>query len=156
MSTATPPATETTPHDPDKRHRTILYVVSGVLFLALTVIALVAFESGRDNREARDKAQQLITVIEDAGYPAPDEDAIVNVLGDDGGAVCEDPGKSLAKATLYSQISNGAAGPGMRPVIGDGDVLRAQIAIMRIYCPDQLPDVQGYLEDLKTGDVVNE
>ena len=44
----------------------------------------------------------------------------------------------------------------MRPVIGDADVLRGQIAIMRIYCPDELPDVQSYIEDLETGDVVNQ
>ena len=144
-----------TSQDPGKRDRMVLYIVVGFIFVVLAVIASVAFQSGKDSAEARDNADQLITVLQDAGYPAPDQDAIVNALGNDGGAVCEDPGSSLAKATLYSQIANGAAGPGMRPVIADGDVLRGQIAIMRIYCPDKLPDVQGYIDDLKTGDVVN-
>lgn len=147
---------EWTSQDPDKRDRMVLYIVVGVILVVLAVIASLAFDSGRDDRQAQDNAQQLIAVIEDAGYPAPDEQAIIDVLGNDGGAVCENPGESLAKATLYSQIANGAAGPGMRPVIGDADVLRGQIAIMRIYCPDELPDVQSYIEDLETGDVVNQ
>jgi len=145
-----------TSKDPGKRDRMILYIVVGVIVLVLAVVASIAYQNGKDNKDARDKADQLIKVIEDAGYPAPDQDAIVNVLGTDGGAVCEDPGHSLAEATLYSQLTNGAAGPGMRPIIADGDVLRGQIAIMRIYCPDKLPDVQGYIDDLKTGDVVND
>ena len=145
-----------TSQDPNKRDRMVLYIVAGVILVVLAVIASLAWNAGKDSSQARDKAQQLIAVIEDAGYPAPDEDSIVNVLGNDGGAVCEDPSESLAKATLYSQLMNGAAGPGMRPIIADGDVVRGQLAIMRIYCPDELPDVQGYIEDLKTGDVVND
>ena len=145
-----------TSQDPGKRDRMVLYIVVGFILVVLAVIASVAFQSGKDDSEAQDNAQQLITVLQDAGYPAPDEQAIIDVLGNDGGAVCENPGEALAKATLYSQITNGATGPGMRPVIGDADILRGQIAIMQIYCPNELPDVQSYINDLETGDVVNQ
>jgi hypothetical protein len=39
---------------------------------------------------------------------------VVRVLGDDGGAICDDPNSSLKKAILYGQLTNGAAGPGIR------------------------------------------
>ena len=156
MTSTTQPPTHATPDDPGQRDRVMTYIVAAVIFAVLLVIASLMYQSGSDDREARDKADQLATVLEDAGYPAPDRDAIVDVFGNDGGAVCESPGKSLAKAALHRQISNGATGPGMRPVIADGDVLRGQIEIMQIYCPEDLPDVQGFIEDLKTGDVVNQ
>jgi hypothetical protein len=156
MTSTTQPPAHTTSDDPGRRDRIMTYAVAGVILALLIVIASIMYEAGSDDREARDKADQLVTVFEDAGYPAPDEEAIVSVFGNDGGAVCESPGKSLAKAALHRQISNGAAGPGMRPVIADGDVLRGQVQIMQIYCPDALPDVRGFIEDLKTDDVVNE
>ena len=36
----------------------------------------------------------------------------MRVLGDDGGATCDDPNEALSRATLLSLLTNGATGPG--------------------------------------------
>jgi hypothetical protein len=77
----------------------------------------------------------------------------VRVLGDDGGATCTDPNKALNRAILLSQLANGAGGPGTRPVIADSRVVKGQLLIIEVYCPDQLADFKKFVEDFKTGDV---
>lgn len=77
------------------------------------------------------------------------------MLGDDGGAVCADPNSALKKAILYGQLTNGAAGPGIRPVIADHRVVKGELLIIGIYCPDELPEFTKTAEDLKLDDVVN-
>jgi hypothetical protein len=79
---------------------------------------------------------------------------VARVLGTDGGSICQDPSNGLRKATLFSMISNGAAGPGMRPIITDRRLLRGQLAVIAVYCPDELPKFQDFVDDLRTGDVV--
>ena len=75
------------------------------------------------------------------------------MLGDDGGATCADPNDALSRAILLSQLTNGATGPGMRPVIADSRVVQGQLLIIEIYCPDELEDFKAYVDDLKTDDV---
>ena len=50
-------------------------------------------------------------------------------------------------------MSNGAAGPGMRPVIFDRRYLAGQLLILKIYCPEELPSMQSFVDKLKSGDV---
>jgi hypothetical protein len=64
---------------------------------------------------------------------------VVRVLGDDGGAICDDPNSALKKAILYGQLTNGAAGPGIRPVIADNRVVQGELAVIKIYCPRSCP-----------------
>jgi hypothetical protein len=54
-----------------------------------------------------------------------------------------------------TQLSNGAAQVGVRPVITDEDVVLGQLLILEVYCPDQAEEVRGQLEDLKYDDVVH-
>ena len=75
------------------------------------------------------------------------------VLGDDGGATCTDPNESLTRAVLLSQLVNGAGGPGARPVIADSRVVRGQLLIIEIYCPEELEEFREFVEDLETDDV---
>jgi hypothetical protein len=135
------------------RERTILYVGLGVLTLVLVVIGLVLFDSAKDTKLAEQKADELIAALSAAGARTPDRDQVIRVLGSDGGATCNDPGSALARSILYSQLTNGAAGPGARPVIADNHVVRGQLLIIKIYCPDELDDFQDYVDDLKTDDV---
>ncbi len=67
------------------------------------------------DREAQEKADELIAALEDAGARTPDRDQIVRVLGDDGGATCDNPNDALSRAILHSQLANGATGPGAAP-----------------------------------------
>ena len=83
----------------------------------------------------------------------PSQEQIVGVLGDDGGALCKDPASALRKSILFSQLTNGAAGPGIRPVIADSKVFKGQLLVIQIYCPDQLPRFQQMVEKLKTAPV---
>ena len=136
-----------------KRERSTLYIAVAVAIGVLMVIGLIFYRSAEATREAEEKADQLIAALEDAGATAPDRDQIVRVLGDDGGAVCENPNDSLSKSILLAQLANGAAGPGARPVIADSRVVKGQLLIISIYCPDELEDFRQFVDDFKTDDV---
>lgn len=136
-----------------KRERSTLYIVMAVVIGALMVIGLFTYSSAKSTREAEEKADQLLAALEEAGARTPDRDQIVRVLGDDGGATCADPNDSLSRAVLLSQLANGAAGPGARPVIADSRVVKGQLLIISIYCPDELEDFRQFVEDFKTDDV---
>jgi hypothetical protein len=143
----------TTTETQSKRERSTLYIAVAVAIGVLMVVGLIFYSSAESTREAEDKADQLIAAIEDAGATAPDRDQIVRVLGDDGGAVCENPNESLSRAILLAQLANGAAGPGARPVIADSRVVRGQLLIIEIYCPDELEEFREFVDDLETDDV---
>ena len=143
-------ATETT----TKRERTVLYVVSVVLLVAFMVGGLLTFRSAKSTREAEAKADQLIAALEAQGARTPSREQIIRVLGDDGGAVCANPNEALNRAILFDEMSNGAAGPGMRPVIADNKVVHGELLIIQVYCPDQLAEFQKLVNDLKLNDNV--
>jgi hypothetical protein len=135
------------------RERRWLYVTACVLLGLFVVVSLVVFRSARDTAQAQDKADELIAALEDAGARTPSQDQIVRVLGDDGGATCADPNAALSRSTLHSMLTNGASGPGLRPVIADSRALQGQLLIIEVYCPEELEDFQAFVDDLKTADV---
>jgi Tfp pilus assembly protein FimT len=141
--------------DTTQKTRRTTYIVVGAVILVLLIVALIVFSSAKESQAAQQKADQLIAAINQAGLPAPTQDQVVRVLGDDGGAVCADPNSALNKAILYGQLTNGAAGPGIRPVIADNRVVRGELLVIGIYCPDQLPEFTKTANDLKLDDVVN-
>jgi hypothetical protein len=139
----------------DPRERTMIYVIAGVVSLVLVVLGLFLFDTSKENREADAKADQFITALGALGVPAPPKDEVVRVLGDDGGATCDDPNNALRRATLNSLLTNGAAGPGTRPVVFDRTMLGGQLLILKIYCPDELPSMQKFVDNLKSDDVAS-
>ena len=139
-----------------KRERSWIYITALVVLGVLVVAGLIAFNSARETRNAEDKADELIAALEDAGARTPDRDQIVRVLGEDGGATCENPNDALSRAILLSQLSNGATGPGARPVVADSRVFQGQKLIIEIYCPDELDDFNEFVDDLETDDVAGE
>jgi Tfp pilus assembly protein FimT len=147
---STPAETQT------KDERKWIYITACVLLVLLALAAVLTFSSARENRQAQEKADELIAALEDAGARTPDRDQIVRVLGDDGGATCENPGHALSQAILYSQLTNGATGPGARPVIVDSRVVKGQLLIIEIYCPDELDDFKEFVDDLDTDDVASD
>ena len=133
------------------RDRRIIYAVIAGALVLLLIVCLVFYRSARSNQE---KADQLIAALQKAGARAvPSQEQIVGVLGDDGGALCKDPASALGKSILFSQLTNGAAGPGIRPIIADSKVFKGQLLAIQIYCPDQLPRFQQMVEKLKTAPV---
>jgi hypothetical protein len=143
------------PADPAANTRRITYILVGGVILVLLIVALVAFNSNKETEAANQKADQLIATLEQAGLATPDKDQIVRVLGDDGGTVCADPELALKKTIMYGLATNGAAGPGLRPVIGDNRLVQAGLAVIKTYCPDELPDFPQTAEQFKTADLVN-
>jgi hypothetical protein len=136
--------------------RSYIYWTSLAILIGLVVIALFSFSSAASTRQAQEKAAELSAAIEEAGGQPPSEEQIVRVLGEDGGAVCDDPSAALRRAIFYGQLSNGAAGPGMRPVIADNRAVRGQLLVVETYCPDELEEVRQWVEDLKLDDVAED
>jgi hypothetical protein len=134
--------------DDPRRTRRTTYIVLGVAFALLLVVALAVFRSAEDSATARAKADQLGSSFAAGGLPEPDRDQVIRTLGDDGGAVCADPESALKQATLDGLLVNGAAGPGQRPVLADRKVLQGEALIIQVYCPDRLPAYTRYVADL--------
>jgi hypothetical protein len=153
MSTTQQTPAATPPETQSPRERYVIYLVVGIVVLALMVVGLVVFRAAKETREAQAKADEFIGALTALGVKAPPKDEVVRVLGSDGGATCENPNAGLSRSILLSQLMNGAAGPGMRPVIFDRRFLAGQLLIMRIYCPDELPSMQDFVNKLKSGDV---
>lgn len=138
-----------------RRERSALYVVSMAILVVMALVALFAFRSIRTTAEAEQKADELIAALQDAGATrVPSQDQVVRVLGDDGGAVCENPDESLSRAILFSMLTNGAAGPGARPVIADSRVVQGELLVIETYCPEHLEDFQQLVDDLELDDDV--
>jgi len=142
-----------TESSPTQETRT-LYIVTGIIVAALVVIALLTFHSGKASQEAEQKANQLIVALTAAGARAPSQEQVVRLLGNDGGAACDDPNGALRKGVLLGQLMNGATGPGMRPIISDNPVVKGQLLVLKIYCPDKLPSFQEFVDSLNLGENV--
>jgi Tfp pilus assembly protein FimT len=126
-----------------------LYIAAAVMLLVLGIVAVVNYTAEYQSAEADAKADQLIAELNTAGLRAPKKENIVKVLGPDGGAVCLDPDDALRRGILYGQLTNGAAGPGQRPVIADNKVVQGQLLIIKVYCPTYLETFQKVVDDLK-------
>jgi len=133
-----------------KRGRSVTYIVATILLVVFAVIALLMFRSARETQQSLEKADQLIAEINAAGGTAPSREQIARVLGDDGGAVCANPNEALSRATFQGQLTNGATGPGTRPVIAPAQVARGELAIIKVYCPEELAEFQQFVDQLQT------
>ena len=141
--------------DPAERTRRVTYFLVGGALVVLLVVALVAWNSNKEAQAAEQKADQLIATLGQAGLRAPAKDQVVRVLGDDGGTVCADPELALKKSIMFGLATNGAAGPGLRPVIGDARLAKGTLAVIKTYCPDELSEFTKSIEQFKTADLVN-
>jgi hypothetical protein len=138
-----------------KGERSWIFITALVLLAVVTLAGVLAFSRGVDDAQAQNKATELIDRLTEVGARTPDVDQVARVLGDDGGATCENPNEALSRAVLLSQLTNGASGPGARPVIADSRVVQGQLLIIEIYCPDELDDFKEFVDDLKTDDVAS-
>jgi len=121
----------------------------------LMIVGLITYSGQKSTQQAQQKAQQLVTKYEQAGLPVPENlDIVIRTLGDDGGAVCDNPASALGKATLADQITNGADFVGRRPVIIDRDLVVGELLILQTYCPEHLQEYKDKIDDYKTDDTV--
>jgi hypothetical protein len=150
--TAVPPVSGT-PAPSDSGMRWIYWAIGG-LVLILCIIGLFTFSAGQENERAQQLAAEFTQKLEQAGYTAPDQDILVRSLGDDGGAVCDDPAGALRAAILHDQISNGASFVGRRPVIVDRRIIAGEALILETYCPEELDEFRDKFDDLKFDDTL--
>ena len=136
------------------QERRSLYIGLGVVVAVLMAVGLLTFKAATTTEEAEAKAAQLITELDNAGAKSPSSEVLVKLLGNDGGAVCADPNSALTRATLLSQMTTGTGGVGQRPIISAGRVVQGELLILKVYCPDELADFQGFVDDLKLDDNV--
>ncbi|WP_410874302.1 hypothetical protein [Nocardia sp. A7] len=141
----------TTGDAPDHKRRWI-YITTGVLLVVFALIGLFTFTAIHENTQSAAKAEELHNNLVDAGLPAPEASVIANALGDDGGSVCQDPSSPMIRAKYQASITNGAAGPGQRPVIGPRATTEAVALTIATYCPDRLQDYLSHLDTLKLDD----
>ena len=136
------------------RTRRITYLVLGVALLLLLGVALVAYRSAKTTAKAEQKADQFINSLTAAGFRTPSREQVVRVLGDDGGPACANPNAALRKGILLGELTNGAAGPGIRPIIADNRVVQGQLLMIKVYCPEHLQEFTEFVDDLEYADVV--
>lgn len=135
-----------------RTQRMLVYLAVGAVLGALLVAGYLRFHSARVTAEAGAKADRLVTRLTEEGARAPSRDQLVRLLGTDGGAICVDPAAALARATSDTGIANGAGGPGTRPVLAAGTVVRAQLLVIEVYCPAKLAGFQEYVGGLGFAD----
>jgi len=134
----------------------VMYWLIAAFVGVLMIVGLITYSGQKSNQQAQQKAQQLVTKYEQAGLPVPEDiDIVIRTLGDDGGAVCDNPASALGKATLADQITNGADFVGRRPVIIDRDLVVGELLILQTYCPEHLEDYKDKIDDYKTDDTVD-
>ncbi|MEO3972653.1 hypothetical protein [Streptomyces sp. CAU 1734] len=136
-------------------HRWI-YLTAIALLVGLLIAGLVRFNSVRVTNDAEEKANRLARALDDAGFPHPDTETISRALGTDGGPVCDDPASALKSALWRINLSNGAGGPGQRPVIADSQAVEAMAMVLEVYCPERLPAIRDEIDKLKTDDTVRQ
>ncbi|KAF0847976.1 hypothetical protein [Nocardia caishijiensis] len=129
-----------------------IYITAAVLLVVFAVIAVLTFDEIHQNNEANAKAEQLHSNLLAAGLPAPEPDVIASALGDNGGSVCQDPDAAHIKAKYQAALTNGAAGPGQRPVIGSREAAEAVGQAIAVYCPEHLADYRAHLDSLNLDD----
>ncbi|WP_280261495.1 hypothetical protein [Nocardia wallacei] len=134
------------------RRRRIVNAVVAVVLILIVVIGLVLFEQNKRDSLATERAQQLHDRLAAAGLAAPGTGVIRDALGRDGGLICQDPASPLIEARYRAAISNGASGPGNRPVIADLDTIAATELAIDTYCPDKLRAYLEQMSDLKLGE----
>lgn len=139
------------------RNNRWLYVTIVAVFAVLLVVALLSYHTEKATAEAQQKAEQLITRLQAAGFNIPDteraRDVVVSLFGTDGGRLCEDPGSSFMRALLASRLATGG-GVASRPVIFDRRMFVAEEIALSVYCPSKLPGFREFVADLKTADTL--
>ncbi|WP_409496812.1 hypothetical protein [Amycolatopsis sp. cmx-11-12] len=130
-----------------------MYLILAAAFVVLTATAAIAYHQARVDQQDLDKAKELQARFAAARLPfSLDLNDITRMFRSDGGAVCANPDSALQQARWQQDMSNGAAGPGQRPIISDRDIALADTLIIDTYCPRKLPDFRAKVDNLKLDD----
>lgn len=131
-----------------KGHRTIYWIVAGVMAVLL-VVMLTTFRYDRSNQEALTKANELISAFERAGLTAPKDPArVASIFGTDGGNVCGSVGSGVGRGIAKLNLMVGGSFA-TRPVINEAQIGTGLLLIVKTYCPDELPETQQFVDNLR-------
>ena len=109
---------------PSQRSHRTLYLGIGAAVLILAILGVVDFKQGKESALARSRADRVVKLFAAHNLVVPvDHKTLINVLGTDGGPVCDHPGGALNKALQDQQFSNGASTVGSRPIRVDRQVV---------------------------------
>jgi glutamate:GABA antiporter len=130
-----------------RQHNRLVAWVVGLVVVALAVAGEFAYKQGTDNQQAQSKADQVTALFASHGLTVPvDHKTLIAVLGDNGGPVCDHPAGALTKALQDAQLDNGAATVGSRPTRASRGVVTGEALVLRVYCPQELPAYQRYVD----------
>lgn len=133
---------------PNERRRPPLGAVALVAALAAaTVLGACSAEDGTSAEQA--KADQLRSALDEAGLDPVERNDIVSLYGTDGGKVCalaEDPG-AMAREGLLAHPRFA-----LRKTEVDPDAVAYVTAVVEVYCPDQLAEVEDHIDRLRVDD----
>jgi len=141
--------------DPHRDRKMTFWIIGGVVLL-LFIVALIARRHNEKTEAAQTKATQLQVAFTRSGLLPPSSEQIVNLLGEDGEVVCQDPEGALGRAIHYGVSTSGAGGPGMRPVYTPRQLVTGTGLVLSVYCPDKLPEFLESVENLKIADTIRE
>jgi hypothetical protein len=133
----------------EKSHKWI-YVIIIVVIVALMVAGALLYRDVKVTNEAQQKAKEFVTLLQDAGLPAPTEEQAVRLYGADGGPFAGSPDADLAQAE-YGWW-HGTAGAANRPFRLQGDYIEAARIFVAVYTPEKLAAFDEYVAGLETDD----
>lgn len=125
---------------------------AAVLLAAALVLGLGACGSDEGTKAERTKAEELQAKLKPLGL---DDDGdletstLISLYGDDGGKTCaiaEDPG-AMAREGLFAHPRFT-----LRKTEVDPDAIAYTKAVISVYCPEQLGNVEDYIEGLRVDD----
>jgi hypothetical protein len=129
--------------------RVVMYVAIALVLVILATVGVFRYHYRAETRAAIDKATQLEAKWRVLGLAVPEQDVLVRLYGTDGGVLCTITPDRVTKALYLIQMSNGAAGPGQRPVIVPEKAIAAGRAMLEVYCPERLDAFDSIVSGLK-------
>jgi len=129
----------------EKSHKWV-YVALVVVIVALMVAGVVLYRNVKTTEEARAKAKEFVTKLQEAGLPAPTEAEAVRLYGVDGGPFAGSPDAELEQAE-YGWW-HGTAGAVNRPFLLQADYVEAARIFVSVYAPDKLAAFEEYVAGL--------
>ena len=128
-----------------RRHRAVLWAIAALLVILAVVLVLV-YKPAPNNSLAQAKAHRVEALYAAHGLTVPvDDKTLISILGTNGGSVCASPTSALTKAMQDLSLANGGATVGIRPIQESRRVVEGEQIILQVYCPEQVPAFNKYV-----------
>ena len=128
-----------------RRHRAVLWAIAALLVILAVVLVLV-YKPAPNNSLAQAKAHRVEALYAAHGLTVPvDDKTLTSILGTNGGSVCASPTSALTKAMQDLSLANGGATVGIRPIRESRSVVEGEQIILQVYCPEQVPAFNKYV-----------